>query len=53
MCTILRMHLKILNLRLEAEQREALLPNNKRVLPIGDGSDVPMVQGSKGFRYML
>lgn len=51
MCTILRMHLKSENLKLEAEQREAV--PSKHVDYKGDGTDIPIVQGSRGFRYML
>jgi len=48
MCTVLRFHLKSLNMKLDAEHAEQNQPIVK-----GDGTDVPVVQGSKGFRYML
>jgi hypothetical protein len=51
MCAILRWHLKNENKRLEAEAKSGkrLVGEDVR----GDGTDVPMVLGSRGFRYML
>jgi hypothetical protein len=47
------MHLKTLNLKLEAEQNETLPSKQKETGLLGDGTDVPMVTGSRGFRYTL
>ncbi|PVG04130.1 MFS general substrate transporter [Serendipita vermifera] len=51
MCAILRLHLKNENKKLEAEAKsgKGLVEEDVR----GDGTDVPMVRGSRGFRYML
>lgn len=48
MCTILRFHLKSLNVKLEAEQREALpTKQGDSTLVKGDGTYVPMVEGDR------
>lgn len=54
MCTILRFHLKTLNEKLEAEQAELAHKEKGELEEIkGDGTDVPIVLASRGFRYML
>jgi hypothetical protein len=54
MCTILKYHLQKLNRKLEAEQAELAHKERSEVEQIrGDGTDVPVVLASRGFRYML
>ncbi|KAG8836969.1 hypothetical protein FRB91_009572 [Serendipita sp. 411] len=54
MCTVLRAHLKAENQRWDREMEDRKTqPVGATHGPRGDGTDVPVVQGSRGFRYIL